>query len=252
MAFLSDNLFKQIGEGIAADPSLATKIKGVYCFVITAGPGGATKEWTIDLKSGSGSLTQGKGTKPDVTLTVSDADFVALSEGKANAQQLFMQGKIKMQGNMGLAMKLEQVIKSKKPAGAAPVPAAAAAPAAPAAAAFKSDALFNEIGDGVASDPTLVKKVNGIYCFAITDGPNGAKKEWTVDLKNGNGAVRAGKPEKADATITISDEAFMNLAEGKANPQQLFMQGKIKLTGNMGLAMKLDQVIKAKKPAAKL
>ena len=36
------------------------------------------------------------------------------------------------------------------------------------------------------------------------------------------------------------------------NPQQLFMQGKIKIKGNMALAMKLEQVIKAKKPAAKL
>jgi hypothetical protein len=105
MAFLSDNLFKQIGEGIAADPSLAAKIKGVYLFVITGGPAGATKEWTIDLKTGSGSLSQGKGewripllsffltiqkkgTKADVTLTVSDADFVALADGKANAQQV--------------------------------------------------------------------------------------------------------------------------------------------------------------------
>ena len=252
MAFSSDNLFKQIGEGIAADPSLSSKIKGVYCFVITGGPGGATKEWTIDLKTGNGSLAQGKGTKADVTLTVSDADFVALADGKANAQQLFMQGKIKMQGNMGLAMKLEQVIKSKKPAGAAPAAAAAAPAAAPAAAGFKSDSLFNEIQGGIAADPSLVKKVNGVYCFVVTDGPNGAKKEWTVDLKNGNGAVRAAKPEKADATITLSDETFVNLAEGKANPQQLFMQGKIKLTGNMGLAMKLDQVIKVKRPAAKL
>ena len=61
MAFLSDNLFQQMGAGISADPSLASKIKGVYLFVITGGPGGATKEWTIDLKTGAGSLTQGKG-----------------------------------------------------------------------------------------------------------------------------------------------------------------------------------------------
>jgi putative sterol carrier protein len=35
-----------------------------------------------------------------VTLSLSDADFTKLVDGKAKAQQLFMSGKLKIKGNM--------------------------------------------------------------------------------------------------------------------------------------------------------
>ena len=76
--------------------------------------------------------------------------------------------------------------------------------------------------------------------FIVTPGG-----EWVVDLKNGSGSVKPGKAAKADLTLTVSDDDFVALAEGKLNPQQAFMRGKLKLKGNMGLAMKLGTVIQA-------
>lgn len=46
--------------------------------------------------------------KADVTLTLKDEDLVDLMLGKLNAQKAFFQGKLKIQGNMGLAMKLQE------------------------------------------------------------------------------------------------------------------------------------------------
>jgi len=42
-----------------------------------------------------------------------DEDFVAMMTGQANAQSLFSKGKLKMKGNMGLAMKLSKLTAAK-------------------------------------------------------------------------------------------------------------------------------------------
>lgn len=49
--------------------------------------------WTVDLKNGSGSVSEGTGTKANLTLTISDENMVKMAEGKLNAQSAFMSGK---------------------------------------------------------------------------------------------------------------------------------------------------------------
>jgi putative sterol carrier protein len=75
---------------------------------------------------------------------------------------------------------------------------------------------------------------------------------YTLDLKNGSGSMTNKAADKADIIITISDDDFVALAAGTLNAQQAFMSGKIKVKGNMGLAMKLNTVMAAAKPKAKL
>ncbi len=53
--------------------------------------------WIMDLKNGSGSVKKGNdGVKADCTLTMDEAVFTELFGGKLNAQQAFMQGKLKI------------------------------------------------------------------------------------------------------------------------------------------------------------
>ena len=46
-----------------------------------------------------------------VTLSLSDADFANLVAGKANAQRLFMSGKLKIKGDVMKATKLDPILK---------------------------------------------------------------------------------------------------------------------------------------------
>jgi len=137
-------------------------------------------------------------------------------------------------------MKFDQFVKKAPSAPSA----AAAAPAAPASSgpAFKSDVVFPEIQKNLDSDPAIAGRVNGIYVFEILSG--GGSKQWTVDLKTAPGKVSQGKHPKPDVTIAIADADLMGLVSGSLNGQQLFMQGKLKITGNMAFAMKLDQLFK--------
>ena len=100
-----------------------------------------------------------------------------------------------------------------------------------------------------ADGANFVKQVKAVIVYKIT-GPDAT---WTVDLKNGSGSVTYGDTgAKADLTVTVSDADFVALANKKLNPQQAFMRGKIKVKGNMGVAMKLGKVLDAANPSSKL
>ncbi|KAL3444630.1 SCP2 sterol-binding domain-containing protein [Aspergillus insuetus] len=74
---------------------------------------GKEESWYLDLKD-KGIVGKGAappGGKADVTLQLSDADFGSLVSGQANAQKLFMGGKLKIKGNIMKATKMEPVLK---------------------------------------------------------------------------------------------------------------------------------------------
>lgn len=107
---------------------------------------------------------------------------------------------------------------------------------------FKAAAVFDEVRKALEQDgANLVKKIKGIYCFKVknADGKDGV---WVVDVKNGKGEVKFDSKDKADCTLTMKDEDLFNLMTGKMNPQNAFFQGKLKITGNMALAMKLKDI----------
>ena len=68
------------------------------------GEGGGT--WHAVVKDGACTVAPGPGTNPSLTLQMAAQDWLDMTAGKANGQMLFMSGKLKLKGDMGLAMKL--------------------------------------------------------------------------------------------------------------------------------------------------
>ena len=90
-------------------------------------------------------------------------------------------------------------------------------------------------GEGKA----LIPKIAAIFGFEITKTKGGkVESSYEIDLKNGQGSVKKGKADKADATFTMTDDDFEAVCLGKLNPQIAFMQGKMKIKGNMAKATK--------------
>lgn len=66
-------------------------------------------KWAFKIVDGNGELVPGGVDKPDVTFTVSDQDWLAITEGKLDATQAFMGGKLKVTGDMMLAMRVQNL-----------------------------------------------------------------------------------------------------------------------------------------------
>jgi putative sterol carrier protein len=63
-----------------------------------------------------------------------------------------------------------------------------------------------------------------------------------IDGTGDNNEV-SGEDKEADCTVTITKENFRALVKGDLNPMTAFMMGKVKVSGDMGVAMKLQSFL---------
>lgn len=72
--------------------------------------------WTFDLRPEKGALKKGEPEdKADITLTMNSNTFVALVMGKQSSQQAFLMRRLKINGSMALAMKLQPILEAAAP-----------------------------------------------------------------------------------------------------------------------------------------
>lgn len=101
--------------------------------------------------------------------------------------------------------------------------------------------LFNdELPAALTKNPDAAKEIGAKYQINISGDGGG---EWFIDVSDSGPKAEKGAPGGADCTIDISAEDFQKLHENpQANGMQLFFAGKLKVTGNQMLAMKLQKL----------
>merc|ERR1712139_354913 len=109
----SQQIFDQISAEVKAKGPEMVKMGGAV-FQLVVSDGGDSGKLILDLKNGSGSATVGEDAKADVTITLADADMMAMAEGKLDGMQAFMGGKLKIKGNMMLAQKLAPILEAAR------------------------------------------------------------------------------------------------------------------------------------------
>ncbi len=102
------------------------------------------------------------------------------------------------------------------------------------------DVFERHMPERLKNKPDVVAKINSVYQFNIS-GPGGG--QWSVDCTQPGGAVASGPSPGAKCTVSCTDADFLAIVNGKLNPQMAFMSGKLKIQGDMGLAMKLAQIL---------
>jgi putative sterol carrier protein len=108
------------------------------------------------------------------------------------------------------------------------------------AAQTVKDVFEQHIPGKFKAKPDVVSKINAVYQFNIS-GPDGGS--WAVDCTAPGGRITQGSTPNPRCTVSATDADFLNIVNGKLNPQMAFMSGKLKIQGDMGLAMKLQQIL---------
>ncbi len=101
--------------------------------------------------------------------------------------------------------------------------------------------VFAEIQTRLQGRPEKLAGMNAVYQFDLTgDEPS----TWQIRIREGKADVQEGAADAANTTLVASTNDWLQIATGKMDPTMAFMQGKLKVKGDMSLAMKLQGLIR--------
>jgi len=99
-------IFSAMPQQFNADA--AKGMNSVIQFNLTGDGGG---QYHVAIKDGAGTVGEGAHASPNMTMTMAAQDYVDMISGKLNGQMAFMSGKLKIAGDMSLAMKMQTLFK---------------------------------------------------------------------------------------------------------------------------------------------
>ncbi|XP_075993477.1 hydroxysteroid dehydrogenase-like protein 2 [Genypterus blacodes] len=92
---------------------------------------------------------------------------------------------------------------------------------------------------GIISDD-VIKSTQGVYQFDLSGEHEGV---WFLDLKSSGIAGRGQPAGGADVIMSMDSSDFGKMFSGKLKPTMAFMSGKLKIKGDMTLAIKLEKLM---------
>lgn len=95
--------------------------------------------------------------------------------------------------------------------------------------------------------PDKAKDVNAVFYFNITGAGGG---EWTVDLASETPKVSKGNAGNSQCSMEIAHEDFQEILKDPQVGMQLYFQGKLKISGDPMVAMRLSQLMELAKQNA--
>jgi len=100
-------IFSEMQKRMDGNPTKLAGIKAVFQFDINGADPGV---YSAAIADGKGIITEGPHASPDITITMASNDFTDMIEGKLDGINAFMTGKLKVKGDMMLAMQLRSLL----------------------------------------------------------------------------------------------------------------------------------------------
>ncbi len=88
------------------DPNRAGGMNAVYRFVLSDEPDGEVEAY---IDNGALRVAPGKSAEPDIVLAATKDDWLRILHNEVSGQMAFLTGKLKIQGDVSLAMKLQSL-----------------------------------------------------------------------------------------------------------------------------------------------
>jgi 3-hydroxyacyl-CoA dehydrogenase/3a,7a,12a-trihydroxy-5b-cholest-24-enoyl-CoA hydratase len=223
-----------------ADHAETQKVGKIFQFKITD----PDDVWTLDLKEGAG-VQPGETKKPECTFEMSNANFIAMVKGEADAQKLYFKGELKIGGDIMASQKLdflskipaadiEAAVKARVAGGAKATPAPTSGSKKEPLAGKVQAALAKKLG----AEPGAFGKGDARVTVRITE-PDHA---FGVEVKGGKASVVSGAIDGATTTMTIKDALLGALARGEKSAQSLYQHGELRVDGDVAPAHRFDVI----------
>ncbi len=88
----------------------------------------------------------------------------------------------------------------------------------------------------------ITEKAKGVPAIGSTLKMDFGDLKVHIDGTGENNVVSTADDD-ADCVISMSPESFLSLVSGDLNPMMAMMSGKVKIKGDMGVAMKLQSLL---------
>ena len=203
-------------------PDGAEGINAVIAYDVT-GDGGGKWKLTVKDKTIKTEKVEGELAGFTVKATVDAETFCGITVGQVDGTQAFMSGKLKVEGDMSLMMALPKMFtKFTPPKKGVTVPDIFAT-------------LVNRFR------PEKCEGMDILVGYDITGEGGG---QWTAVIKGGKCALETGLRENLTVNNIVSAKDYVDLMTGKLDPMVAFGAGRLRLTGNMEIAMMLPKIFK--------
>lgn len=99
---------------------------------------------------------------------------------------------------------------------------------------------FLELTEKINGDPSGISGLNTVYQFNLKGGNEEA---YQIKIEDSKISFNEDTTYDSDCTLSLSEKNLLKLFQGELNPTSAFMTGRLKVKGDLSLAMKLQSIL---------